>query len=194
MKILLQGIVTLLLVLPSGCHNTNTLKQRSDTTTQAIELAISDFYSSNILIENHKIFAVAHTEVLQLVKLMDDPRKTDNIYQSLISVIITADALKLSEDVTSKIGTKGITIPSRYIEKNGNLFFWWDSNYAFTEETYNTYKTYGVIDDNLDSKDNPNQLKEGVKYYFCTKDLTKFITLKPSQDINSIEPLPLLCN
>lgn len=194
MKVLSLSIITLFLALPTGCNNSTNAKQNSKTGKNAIELAIADFYTTNSLINDYKVFAVAHSEVLQLVKLMDDPETSDNVYQSLTAVIITADALKLSEDISSKIGTKGITIPSRFIEKDGKLFFWWDKDYPFTEEAYNTFKAFGVIDDNPHSRDNSNQVKEGIKYYFCTKDLSKFVTLNTNQDINSVKPLPLLCN
>lgn len=76
------------------------------------------------------------------------------------------------------LGSKG-RLPSRYIEKNGKLFFWWDDDYSLTENTLAVFNKYNLLqgDKNGTIKVPDSIIDDAEKaahYYFCKEDLSKY--------------------
>ena len=165
-----------------------------------IEAVINDFSKNDSLFNNHKVFGLAKREVLQYVKKSDsadaDHFKMINgqPYLGLMHINLRVNPLTLSEDSKTKIGSKGITIPSRFIIKNEKLFFWWDENYPFTKEAFDVFKAYGIITDKATSRDRYDESTKGRHYYFCGSNYSKFLKLNLDEDISSQNNVHLLCD
>lgn len=106
-----------------------------------------------------------------------------NLDENLIFVeIIEGEENKylysMSKPITDNI------LPSRYFEKNGKLFIWWDDQYKINQEMFDVLKKYNMLKDDeggwisiLDPISDDN--KKGAEYFFCKNDLTiykRFIT------------------
>ncbi|WP_296312612.1 hypothetical protein [Winogradskyella sp. UBA3174] len=193
MKITTPLILITALVFQLSCSSQKQDIKSSNGSDSAIESTITDFFETSDLYKDNKVFGLTKQDVLHYVKgdvNKDDYRLINNLpHQSLINISIRVNSLSLSEDITSKIGTISTTLPSRYIIKDKKLFYWWDSGYAFTQETYDTFKDFGIIGGNT----NAEQSQKGINYYFCSSDLTKFIKLKLNEDISNLETSPIFC-
>lgn len=66
-------------------------------------------------------------------------------------------------------------LPSRYVIKEGKLFYWWDHNYPVTEEMINILKKYDCLQSDLIIPEfGKDEKTKGADYYFCMNDLSKY--------------------
>ena len=137
--------------------------------TEAIKNAILDFSNMNKLYKRDTVFSV----------------QTEEMSNEVLIVSIGKNNMKilLNEDI--KIGSKGM-LPSKYFEKEGKLFFWWDNDYPLTEETLAVFNKYDLLQDDEGGKITfPDFIiddsQKSAHYYFCKNDLSiykKVITNK----------------
>ena len=65
-------------------------------------------------------------------------------YNDLIVVEISQNIGKMIVRADTKVGSKG-KLASRYVEKNGKLFFWWDDNDPLTDEAFAIFHKYNLL-------------------------------------------------
>lgn len=117
----------------------------------------------------------------------------DDIY--VVGIIKNGIKILLSDDV--KIGSTG-KAPSKYIEVDGRLFYWWDNNYPLSKEALSIFKTYGLIqgDENgtilFPSFEIDDSLK-GVDYFFCKSDHTIYKKVITDKGFGYYKPPNLNC-
>lgn len=94
------------------------------------------------------------------------------------------------------IGSKG-KLASRYVIKNGKLFFWWDDNYPLTEETLAVFKEYDILTEVMERGWIPDSsiddAKKGAHYYFCRKDAFRYKRVVTNITTGYYEPPKLKC-
>ena len=108
------------------------------------------------------------------------------------SKYIIPDSLKLGEVVKS--------IPSRFIEKEGLFFYWFDEDYPMSEEVLATLKTHDILleyslDNVIQFYDQEiDDTTQGVDYYFCKSDYAIHTRIKTTKAIGFYKAPDLKCN
>jgi len=84
-----------------------------------------------------------------------------------------------------------------YLEKEGKLFFWWDSSYPLTEKTLATYKKYDLLQDDDGLIQTPDFITDdalkGAYYFFCTNDLSSYKKVITNTGFGYFDPPKLNC-
>ena len=170
---------------------------------EAINLAIEDFSTKCNLFKKDSVFSVTFEDsvfykatLIQVDKeKYEDGRthqwKRGNLLDGVASVEIGGNGdyqFYYSEETKSKL-------PTRYVIKDGKLFYWWDKKCAVTEEIievlwrYNMLQTYSII---------PNfsidESQKGAHYYFCKNDLSKYKRVVTNIGFGYYKPPKLKCN
>ena len=158
-KILLFFVV--LSTLISCIAYKNTL-QKSSIDIDPIQIAISDFSKTSRLFNKDTVFFV---EMLGLTN-----------EKNVIVVRIGSNASKLLLTKDALIGSIG-KLPSRYVEKDSRLFFWWDNECPLTENTLAILNKYSLLQDDengaIKSPDRIiNEARKAAHYYFCKDDFS----------------------
>lgn len=168
-----------------------------DLQEATINNAILDFSQSCKLYKNDSVFNVNFEDsVFNSASLVQVDEKTNRwergaLYPGVVSVEISGNGnyqYYYSEETKTKL-------PSRYIIKDGKLFYWWDDNIPVTEEViavlrrYNLLQTYSIIPDfSIDDS------KKGADYYFCKNDLSKYKRVITNVGIGYYKPPKLKCS
>ncbi len=169
----------------------------------AINMAIRDFSTKCNLFKKDSVFSVNFEDsvfykatLIQADKGKNKDGRTHqwkrgNLIDGIVSVEIGSNndyQLYYSEETKSKL-------PTRYVIKNGKLFYWWDKNCTVTEEIiavlwrYNMLQTYSIIPD-FSSDDS----QRGADYYFCKNDLSKYKRVVTNIGLGYYKPPKLKCN
>lgn len=161
--------------------NCNTVKSqlKSDENQDLpIQIAIIDFEETR-LYKLGKVFKVNKKDLNENLILVDIIEDEENKY-----------LYSLSKPIEDNI------LPSRYFEKNGKLFIWWDNQYKINQEMFEVLKKYDMLKDDeggwisiLDPISDDS--KKGAEYFFCKNDLKiykRFIT-----NISTTPPPRLKC-
>lgn len=169
---------------------------------EAIQNAIIDFTNTSKLYRKNSVFDVSFQDTLyRMVLRRINEQNAEWIvgepYNEIKSVSISAASIKmlLTEDV--KEGSKG-KLASRYIEKNGNLFYWWDDDFPLTEETLAILHKYNLLQNNEGSWEEfpdiiSNNSLEAVDYFFCRNDLSKYKKIRTKKAIGYYDAPNLEC-
>ena len=182
-----------------------------------IHIAILDFSKKCNLFKKDSIFEIwlddsVFHKTLGLYQIDEKTSawKRGRLYDGIVSIIITAHricveceeyGLKFNDrylfTTETTIGSKG-KLPSRYIEKDNNLFYWWDDNYPLTEEMLAILWKYDLLFD--DTKNlikipqfSTDDKQKGAHYYFCKNDLSKFKRVITSRGLGYYEPPKIKC-
>ncbi|RNC85963.1 MAG: hypothetical protein ED557_04130 [Balneola sp.] len=156
-------------LLVFGCNTTKPFEVeliRDGGKEEAIENAILDFSNTTKMYNKYQVFRVN-------IKYLD-------AYNGLILVMINENFIYLLETEETVPGSIG-KMPSRFIEKDGKLFLWWDNDYALTAEALAVYEKYDILQDDenglLKLPEIDIRVKsdgKSVRYFFCEDDLTKY--------------------
>lgn len=150
----------------------------------AIQIAILDFSNTDKLLKRDSVFSI---EIVGL------PNNKDvmvvNIGKNNRKLLLTSDA---------KIGSIG-KLPSRYFEKEGRLFFWWDDGYPLTEETLATFNKYHLLQDDKNGTIKiPDFIitdaQKDAHYYFCKSDISGYKKVVTKKGIGYYDPPSLKCS
>jgi hypothetical protein len=118
-------------------------------------------------------------------------RKRGSLYDGIVAVEISANVdyqYYYSEETKDKL-------PSRYIIKNGKLFYWWDDNYPVTEEMIAVLWKYNLLQTDLIIPEfSIDESKKGAHYYFCKSDLSKYKRVVTNIGLGYYKPPKLNCN
>ncbi|MFC4818031.1 hypothetical protein [Flavobacterium sp. GCM10023249] len=154
----------LLLVLLNSCISFKTDLLQNGGKNEAIANAILDFSNREILFKKHNVFSISITELennkdFLIVRIGRNNKR----------ILVTSETI---------VGSKG-KMPSRYVEKNNKLFYWWDDDYPLTKDVIETYRKYNLLQSDEggwikmpDYKIDDSQ--KAVHYYFCKKNLNKY--------------------
>lgn len=149
--------ICLLIFCLSSCKSIKKTSVTLEKQADLIQLAISDFSKGWCIFKRKSIYAI------------NTRPAANNPNVSIVSIGENNTKLLLTSKV--KVGSKG-TIPSRYFEKNGDLFYWRDDNYPLTDETLAIFRKYNLLQDDLGGEilipDNTLDEKRKFSiYYFC---------------------------
>ncbi len=169
----------------------------------AINMAIQDFSTKCNLFKKDSVFSVNFEDSVfykaVLIQVDKEKYKDGRTHQwkrgdlldGIASVEIGGNGdyqFYYSEKTKSRL-------PTRYVIKDGKLFYWWDKNYAVTEEIiavlwrYNMLQTYSIIP--VFSID---ESQKGAHYYFCKNDLSKYKRVVTNIGLGYYKPPKLKCN
>ncbi|NUY82748.1 hypothetical protein HUK80_17730 [Flavobacterium sp. MAH-1] len=147
------------LVSVYSCSQLRQIGYDISTNDDAIKFAISDFIQNKEFKKSEKVFSL-----------------NSRVFDNVIGISILANQEKLLISPSNKIGYVSLYFPSRFIERDGRLFYWSDSTSVLTEDMVKILSKYKVIDSsnindvnvlpmmNLKSHDS-----EAMHYYICAK-------------------------
>lgn len=129
----------------------------------AIETAIMNFSKIKKLHKNDSVFSVS---------LYNMPENVDLV---VVEIVRNNTKLLLAKDII--VGNKGSKFPTKYLEKEGKLFFWWNDSTLLTSEALSVFERYGLLqDDDNGRRRTPSfitdETKKGAHYFFCKKDFS----------------------
>ncbi|AXT61472.1 hypothetical protein D1816_14295 [Aquimarina sp. AD10] len=170
---------------------------------EAIENVILDFSSLNRVYKKDSIFKVTYTDTfynMDIEKVKEGHYKSakgEKTYLDYCLVSITANDHKMFFNSRSDNDIK-YNLPSKYLEKDGKLFYWWDKNDSVTNETIKVLEKYGLLQNDDGWSKLPemstNDSKKGVDYFFCRNDLSEYKRVITSKSIEYYTPPKLDCN
>lgn len=170
---------------------------------EAIKNAILDFSNSSRLYKTDSVFSVSFQNPLHrmILEETDDGNSRwveGEPYKGIVAVSIIASYNKMLLTDSTQVGSIG-KLPSRYIEKEGKLFYWWDDNYPLEKEALAVFDKYGLLQDDeggwVKFPDfSTNDAKKGVHYYFCENDLTRYKKVTTDIAIGYYEAPNLNCS
>jgi hypothetical protein len=174
-----------------GCKSSHiTLINSGENMKDAVILnAILDFSNSCKLYKQDSIFSIDFEDSVFTLALDREMSRwyKGKYHDDLVLVGISAHRIptdcegccdKFLYTAQTTVGSKG-KLPSRYIEQDGKLFFWWDNDFPLSEEMiallwkYNllcddTAGLIGIPDFTIDEK------QKGAHYYFSKYNLSKY--------------------
>ncbi|MEN8250631.1 MAG: hypothetical protein ABFS32_16985 [Bacteroidota bacterium] len=146
-----------------------------------INNAILDFSNTERLFKQDSTFYVMFIDTMYSMKLERVDDRTlkwipDKKYEDIIGVSIMGSIGKIYYIEANEIGSLG-NLPSRYIEKNNKLYYWYDDDYPLTQDAVDVLKKYNVIE-KIESIAMAEFIiddgKKGASYYFCRDDFSKY--------------------
>jgi hypothetical protein len=192
-----------LVILLVGCKSPKEMQKPNGVPTDPIGLAISDFMKTRAFKKKDSVYSVAFRDTLFRMVLT----KLDNgnaewipgkLYDGIIAVRISASNYQFLLADEAKVGSKG-KLPSKFIVKNGKLFYWWDNNYPLTQEMLDILKKYDLFQDNQGGLitipiNRTDDSQKGSHYYFCREDLSKFKRIVTNIGMGYYDPPNLNCS
>jgi hypothetical protein len=167
---------------------------------EAVKNAILDFSNTSSLYKKDTVFSVSFQDPLyrMVLEKVDDGNSKwieDKAYEGIIGVNVSADNNKIFFPEDAKIGSKG-KLPSRYIEKDGKLFYWWDDNYPLKKETLTILNKYNILEpDKISALDfSINDAQKGVHYFFCKDELSVYKKITTNKAIGYYDIPNIKCN
>lgn len=197
----LQVLILLLLFVSCGAFKNGLKKNGGDK--EAVENAILDFSNTSGLFKRDSVFTVGIYNELNRMVLETNGNGNDRWvegkpYEGIIAVNISASYDKMLLTDSIKVGKKGVKIPTRFVEKEGNLFYWWDDDYPLTQEALDIFSKYGLLQDDeggwVKFPDfSINDAQKGVDYYFCKNDLSQYKKIVTNKGIGFYDAPKLDC-
>ncbi len=170
---------------------------------EAIQNAILDFSKKSRLYKKNSVFTVwAQDTLYRMVLDKSNENKykwvEGDLYEQTIAVSITASYNKILMTDSTKVGSIG-KFPSRYIERDGKLFYWWDSDQPLKQETLDALGKYGLLQDDeggwVKFPDMTiNDAQKAAHYYFCRNNLKKYKRVTTNKGIGYYDAPKLDCN
>jgi hypothetical protein len=193
----LYNFIWIIILTLGSCASFKKELIQSGNSNEAIQNAILDFSKSK-LYKKDSVFVVWFSDTVSRMVLnkVDDRNYKwikGKIYDGLLGVDISADYNRLL------LTAKKSHLPSRFIEKNGKLFYWWDVSHPVSEDALAIFKKYNLLQDDEGGKITipdfgTNDAKNGAHYYFCKNDLTKYKKIITNKGIGYYDPPKIECN
>ena len=204
MKVNYLFLLTLLLLFGSCGAFKKELVQTGGK-EEAAQNAILDFSNTSGLYKKDTVFSVwVHDPLHRMVLEETDEGNSRWVegkpYQGIVAVSIGANYNKILLTDSTKVGDKGAKIPTRYIERDSKLFYWWDDDYPLAQEALTVFGKYNLlVENNLDGviefyDFKINDAQKGVDYYFCKNDLTKYKKITINKAIGFYDAPSINCN
>ena len=186
MKQYISFLLSIFLLLEASCASFNEELVKEGGYKDAIQNAIVDFSNTCSLYNRDSVFSVTIYDPLYEMIFEETDEGNGRwvkgqSYKGVLAISISANYHKIFlMDDSARVSGQGGQMPTQYIEVDGKLFYWWDSNCPLTEEVLNVFKKYDLlVNYNLDRvvefyDFSTNDSKKGVDYYFCKNDLSKY--------------------
>jgi hypothetical protein len=201
MKVIHLFLILALLLLVNSCASLKGLHQ-SGGKQEIIQNAILDFSNTSKLYKKDSVFSISYQDTLYKMNLEELDNGTSrwvegDIQKGIVAVSISANNNKLLLTSETKVGSKG-ELPSRFIEKEGKLFFWWDDDYPLTEEALAVLKKYDLLQDDEGGLITVpdfiiDDAQQGAHYYFCRNDISKYKRVITTKGMGYYDPPKLNC-
>lgn len=150
----------------------------ADNDEKYITLAVHDFIQKSPLVKKDSVFSI-------IVKEFGTEIVGVNIYGSTRKPVVVLNGNEISLS----------SLPSRFLEMNGKLFYWHDKEIAATPDVINVLKKFNFLDTAVLNVYIPpysiDDAKKGEDYYFCRNNTNKFKTVRTNKAMGS-SPLPKL--
>jgi len=168
----------------------------------AINIAIQDFSTKCNLFKKDSVFGVSFEDsvfseptLIQVDREKYKDRRTHqwergHFLDGIVSVEIGSSYYQYyySEETKSKL-------PTKYVIKDGKLFYWWDENYTVTEGMIAILWRYNVLQKDCIIPDfSSDDSQKGADYYFCKNDLSKYKRVVTNIGLGYYKPPKLKCN
>lgn len=180
-----------IIVFVSGCSACMETFQPEETSLKeaAINAAIHDFSTRCRLVARDSVFSVMFRDsVFTNARLVSDGDgckwKRGELINGVAAVVIIGyrERIRYSEEMKYK------TLPSRYVIKDGKLFFWDDKDYPVTDETIDVLARYNLLSDDPWYDYPMDDQRKGADYYFCKNNLSKHRRVITNIGIGYYEP------
>ena len=140
-----------------GCKPIQKASLPNEESSDPIQIAVMDFSKKSNLYKKSQVFYVSKRNAVN--------------NENVLIISITKNFTKLLSTAYTTEGSKG-KMASKFVEKNGKLFYWWDNDFPLSEEALNVFRKYNLLqDDEKGTIQFPeNVLDETQKsaiYYFC---------------------------
>lgn len=177
-------LLTLLLIFFGSCSSWKNALVTEGKTDDAVKNAVIDFLNSDRLSKKDTVFSI---EVKEIDK-------------NVLGISILGYPDRLLPSSRNRIGTNFPNFPTRYIEKNGKLFYWYDSQKTIDVDLISVLNKYHRIDSlNVNGLVGiPARLtgdsKKAAHYYFCISNLRNYKKIHTSIGLDSYPPPNLNCS
>ena len=187
--LILPAVLVSVVLVSCASFKNNLIKTGGSIRDVAIHNAILDFSNSCRLYKKDSIFSVRFVDsVFSLAFDYGEYRwSRDKFYDDLVFVTISAHRIgefcgeccdKFLYTKETTVGSKG-KLPSRYVEKDGKLFYWWDNDYPLTEAMLAILWKYNLLCDDTEGligipDFTIDERQKGAHYYFCKNNLSKY--------------------
>jgi hypothetical protein len=146
-----------------------------------IQDAILDFSKTSKIYKKNSIFSIKNGELEKEIIVL-------RIGVNNMNILFNKDS----------IGKTSNTIPSKFVEKNGKLFFWWDSECKIQDNTISTYRKYNILQDNENGlitipEFSINDNQKSVYYFFCRTNLTQYKRITTNKGLPNDVKVNLKC-
>jgi hypothetical protein len=172
-----QKILIFFLLAFTGCTSWKAGLNNHGNYDIAIKNAIIDFSHTSKLFKKDNTFSIAY--------------KDDSSGILYITLMGTVGKFIIATD------GKTSTFPTRYLEYNDKLFYWYDKNYPLSEIIKNKLKEFDLIDSVesiADAEFIIDDSKSSVDYYFCKNELLHYTKVKTNLPIGRYKSPKLNCN
>ncbi len=87
---------------------------------------------------------------------------------------------------------------SRYVERMGKLFIWWDDSVALTDSALATYKRFDLLQDDINGAIKIPDIfsinhSSSAHYYYCTTDPKYLLRVVTKEIPSAVVPARLKC-
>ncbi len=178
------SIILLIILSLTSCSSWKDNLVASGDETSAISNAIIDFLNSSRKRDKDSIYAVG----------------VENVSDDIIAITIFGTNNKITPLPETKIGNTTNTVPTQFLEKNGKLFYWYDDKKILKKDIIDIFSKYKIIDSmNVIGivgipEYTRDELKKGVDYYFCKKNLKKYKKVKTNRGFGYYQRPSLNCD
>jgi hypothetical protein len=149
-----------------------------------------------------------HNAIIDFLNSGGTSLKRDNVFSvgiedigdTIIGVSIFGDVNKLVPTSKNKIGTSQPGFPTRYFEREGKLFYWYDPDHPITTDLIAILSMYKHIDSlNVNGfvgipSQTIDESKKATDYFFCKCDLQKYKRIRTSIAMGYYKPPELECS
>ncbi|MCQ2119425.1 MAG: hypothetical protein MJY84_05850 [Bacteroidales bacterium] len=189
-------IIIPIIVFMYGCSAYKETFQPEETSLKeaVINASIHDFSTRCRLAARDSVFRVMFRDsVFTNAKLVSDRDgykwKRGELIKGVAAVVIIGhrELIRYSEE------TKYKTLPSRYVIRDGKLFFWDDKDCPVTDETIDVLARYNLLTDDPWYDYPIDDQRKSVDYYFCKNNLSKHRKVITNIGIGYYEPPKINC-
>jgi hypothetical protein len=178
----LNYILILFLLLLSSCSSWKGVLVSSGDQNDAVRNAIYDFINTERLSKKDNVFSVGVIDTLSDTVLGIYVIGNENT-----QLVITKDGTEFSYRA----------FPTRYLELDGKLFYWYDAAETVSDDLIDTFTRYSLIDTMIVNVYIPERIiddsKKGVDYYFCKNNFLKYKKVRGTIAMGWYDPPRLRC-
>jgi len=140
-----------------GCKPIQKVTSSNEELSDPIQIAIKDFIRVSNIYKKSQVFYI-------------NKRNAVN-NENVLIISITKNFTKLLSTALTTVGSTG-KMPSRFVEKDGKLFYWWDNDFPLSEEALTVFRKYDLLQDDEKGtiqfpESTLDETQKSAIYYFC---------------------------